>query len=130
MLSGAAPLSAELAAEAGRTRLACEIVQGYGMTELSPVTHFTPPRRQPPGASGLTVPNTECRIVDPGERRGRLGPDADGELWIRGPQVMKGYLNNPEATAATLDADGWLHTGDIGTSTRTAISTSSTGSRS
>lgn len=111
MLSGAAPLSGEIAAEAGR-RIGVEIVQGYGMTELSPVTHFTPPGRNRPGSVGLTVPNTECRIVDPvsGES---LGPDLEGELWIRGPQVMAGYLNNPAATATTLDAEGWLHTGDI-----------------
>jgi acyl-CoA synthetase (AMP-forming)/AMP-acid ligase II len=111
MLSGAAPLSAELAAEAGH-RIGCEIVQGYGMTELSPVSHFTPPGRNRPGASGLTVPNTECRIVDPASGAS-LGPGEDGELWIRGPQVMRGYLNQPEATAATLDGEGWLHTGDI-----------------
>ncbi len=111
MLSGAAPLSAELAAEAGR-RIGCEIVQGYGMTELSPVSHFTPPGHNRPGASGLTVPNTECRIVDP-ESGESLGAGHDGELWIRGPQVMAGYLNQPQATAATLDAEGWLHTGDI-----------------
>ena len=111
VLSGAAPLSADVAAEAGR-RIGVEIVQGYGMTELSPVTHFTPQGHNRPGSAGLAVPNTECRIVDPvsGES---LGPDREGELWIRGPQVMAGYLNNPEATAATLDADGWLHTGDI-----------------
>jgi 4-coumarate--CoA ligase len=61
----------------------------------------------------VTVPNTETRIVDPltGED---LGVDSDGEVWVRGPQVMQGYLNNPEATAATIDDDGWLHTGDIG----------------
>jgi acyl-CoA synthetase (AMP-forming)/AMP-acid ligase II len=111
MLSGAAPLSADVAAEAGR-RIGCEIVQGYGMTELSPVSHFTPPGRNRAGASGLTVPNTECLIVDP-ESGEALGPGSDGELWIRGPQVMRGYLNQPEATAATLDAEGWLHTGDI-----------------
>jgi acyl-CoA synthetase (AMP-forming)/AMP-acid ligase II len=111
VLSGAAPLSAEIAAEAGR-RIGVEIVQGYGMTELSPVTHFTPQGRNRPGAAGLTVPNTECRIVDPASGAS-LGPGEDGELWIRGPQVMAGYLNNPAATAATLDADGWLHTGDI-----------------
>src|SRR5256885_14856400 len=66
-----------------------------------------------PGTVGELLPNTECRIVDTGTGK-ELGPDEDGELLIRGPQVMRGYLNNPEATAATLDGDGWLHTGDIG----------------
>ena len=111
MLSGAAPLSADVAAEASR-RIGVEVVQGYGMTELSPVTHFTPPGRNRPGSAGVAVPNTDCRIVDPASGES-LGPDREGELWIRGPQVMAGYLNNPEATAATLDADGWLHTGDV-----------------
>jgi 4-coumarate--CoA ligase len=112
VFSGAAPLSAELALETG-ARLECEVVQGYGMTELSPVSHLTPPGRYKPGSVGVTAPNTELRIVDPvtGES---LGHDADGEVWVRGPQVMVGYLNNPEATAATIDDDGWLHTGDIG----------------
>ncbi|WP_370326449.1 4-coumarate--CoA ligase family protein [Euzebya sp.] len=111
IVSGAAPLSAEVGEEAAR-RLGCEVVQGYGMTELSPVSHMTPPGGYKPGSVGVTAPNTECAIVDPvsGES---LGTDADGELWVRGPQVMKGYLNNPEATAATIDDDGWLHTGDI-----------------
>lgn len=112
VFSGAAPLSAELAAEAGG-RLGCEVVQGYGMTELSPVSHLTPEGMGKPGSVGLTVPNTEVQIVDPvsGEP---LGIDADGEVWIRGPQVMKGYLNNEAATAQTIDSQGWLHTGDIG----------------
>jgi len=112
VFSGAAPLSAELALEAG-ARLGCEVVQGYGMTELSPVSQLTPPGQFKPGSVGVTAPNTELRIVDPSTGED-LGLDADGEMWVRGPQVMKGYLNNPEATAATLDADGWLHTGDIG----------------
>jgi 4-coumarate--CoA ligase len=112
VFSGAAPLSAELAMEAGK-RLGCEVVQGYGMTELSPVSHLTPPGYSKPGSVGVTAPNTELRIVHPASGED-LGPDEDGELWIRGPQVMKGYLNNPEATALTLDAEGWLHTGDIG----------------
>jgi len=108
----AAPLSAELALEAGN-RLGCEVVQGYGMTELSPISHLTPPGRGKPGSVGLTAPNTELRIVDPLSGQD-LDLGVDGELWIRGPQVMKGYLNNPTATAMTLDSDGWLHTGDIG----------------
>jgi acyl-CoA synthetase (AMP-forming)/AMP-acid ligase II len=66
-----------------------------------------------PGTVGPLLPNTECRIVDPATGA-ELGIEEDGELLIRGPQVMRGYLNNPEATAATLDKDGWLHTGDIG----------------
>ncbi len=111
IFSGAAPLGAELAAEAG-DRLGCEVVQGFGMTELSPVSHCTVEGDYRPGTSGVTASNTESRVVDPdtGEDQGVGGR---GELWVRGPQVMKGYLNNDEATAATVDADGWLHTGDI-----------------
>ncbi|MEX1210368.1 MAG: 4-coumarate--CoA ligase family protein [Candidatus Nanopelagicales bacterium] len=112
IFSGAAPLSAELALEAG-ARVGCEVVQGYGMTEMSPVSHLTPPGQFKAGTCGVTVPNAECRIIDP-----VTGADQPvggvGELWVRGPMVMKGYLNNPEATALTVDADGWLHTGDIG----------------
>ncbi|MFM8515018.1 MAG: AMP-binding protein [Actinomycetota bacterium] len=112
VFSGAAPLGAELAREAAE-RIDCEVVQGYGMTELSPVTHITLLGGFKPGTCGVTVPNTECRIVDVED-----GADQEvggvGELWVRGPQVMKGYLNNPEATAITIDSDGWLHTGDVG----------------
>ena len=83
------------------------------MTELSPVTHSTPMGEFKPGSIGLTISNTEVRVVDPASGED-LGIGEDGELWIRGPQVMKGYLNNPQATAFTIDEDGWLHTGDIG----------------
>ena len=111
VLSGAAPLGSELAEEAA-ARISCEVIQAYGMTELSPATHITPSGQYRPGSVGLTVPNAECRIVDP-----ETGEDQDtggeGELWIRGPMVMSGYLNNPEATALTIDEDGWLHTGDV-----------------
>ena len=112
IFSGAAPLAADLALECGK-RLDCEVVQGYGMTELSPVSHLTPPGWFKPGSVGVTAPNTETRIVDPATGE-EVGLDVDGEIQVRGPQVMKGYLNNPQATAITLDDDGWLHTGDIG----------------
>jgi acyl-CoA synthetase (AMP-forming)/AMP-acid ligase II len=112
MLSGAAPLSADLAIACGE-RIGCEVVQGYGMTELSPVSHATPAGMFKPGSVGVTVPNTEVNIVDPATGSS-LGVDKDGEVWVRGPQVMKGYLNNESATRSTIDDDGWLHTGDIG----------------
>ncbi len=112
IFSGAAPLGSELAEEAS-ARIGCEVVQGYGLTETSPITHATPPGQYRPGSIGVAVSNTEVRIVDPVTGQD-LGVDEDGEVWIRGPQVMKGYLNNPDATAATIDSDGWLHTGDIG----------------
>ena len=71
-----------------------------------------PRRREQAGLDRPALPSTECRLVDP-ETGEDVGEGERGELWIRGPQVMKGYLNNDEATAATIDADGWLHTGDI-----------------
>jgi acyl-CoA synthetase (AMP-forming)/AMP-acid ligase II len=85
------------------------------MTETSPATHSQLATDPQPllGSIGTCVPNTECKVVDV-ETGTELGPDQQGELWIRGPQVMKGYLNRPEATAAMLDVDGWLHTGDLG----------------
>jgi acyl-CoA synthetase (AMP-forming)/AMP-acid ligase II len=113
MLSGAAPLSAELEVACG-TRLGCRMLQGYGLTETSPTTHSVPDdlAGQMPGSIGPAVPNTECRIVD--VLTGEDAPTGEpGELCIRGPQIMKGYLNNPEATARTIDPDRWLHTGDI-----------------
>jgi acyl-CoA synthetase (AMP-forming)/AMP-acid ligase II len=114
MMSGAAPLDAALETACAR-RMGCALIQGYGLTEASPVTHAASAESDAarPGTIGRLLPNTECRIVDPASG-GDLGLGEDGELLIRGPQVMSGYLNNPDATAATLDAAGWLHTGDIG----------------
>ena len=111
VMSGAAPLGAELSEEAA-TRIQCDVIQGYGMTELSPVSHMTPPGQYRPGSVGVTVPNSECRIVDP-ETGEDKAVGEEGELWIRGPMVMAGYLNNPKATEETIDNDGWLHTGDV-----------------
>ncbi|MGI9600856.1 MAG: AMP-binding protein [Acidimicrobiales bacterium] len=110
VFSGAAPLGAELGSEAA-ARIGCEVVQGYGMTELSPVSHATPPGQGKPGSVGVTISNTECRVVDEEGNDQPVG--GEGELWVRGPQVMVGYLNNAEATTATIDSDGWLHTGDV-----------------
>ena len=111
VFSGAAPLGAALAQEAA-TRIGAEVTQGYGMTELSPVSHATPRGQGKPGSVGITISNTECRIVDAnGEDQ---GVDGEGELWVRGPQVMQGYFGNESATDATIDSEGWLHTGDVG----------------
>ena len=114
VFSGAAPLGEDIARALG-DKLGCPVIQGYGMTEASPVTHVSPTRNAPfkPGSAGCIVPNTEVRIVDvvTGED---VPPGKDGELFIRGPQIMKGYLNQPAETAACLDAEGWYHTGDVG----------------
>ena len=113
MMSGAAPLGGDVAGAAAE-RLGCEVTQGYGMTELSPVSHFNPDPDMKIDRSkvGPAIPNTECRVVSV-ETGEDVGASETGELLVRGPQVMKGYLNNPEATASTLDDEGWLHTGDI-----------------
>jgi len=112
IMSGAAPLGAELA-ERVAERIDCKVIQGYGLTETSPVTHLIrPDGENRPGSIGRELPGTECRIVDPDSGEDVAGGER-GELWIRGPQVMAGYLNNPEATAATVDDEGWLHTGDV-----------------
>jgi acyl-CoA synthetase (AMP-forming)/AMP-acid ligase II len=64
-------------------------------------------------AAGVCIPNTECKVIDT-ETGAELEANQEGEIWIRGPQVMKGYLNNPDATAAVIDTEGWFHTGDVG----------------
>jgi len=115
IMSGAAPLGSELA-EAAAERLGCLVIQGYGLTETSPVTHttFDEPGHNKPGSIGPLVSNTEARITDL-ETGDDLDTDATGELLIKGAQVMKGYLNNEGATKATIDSHGWLHTGDLAT---------------
>ncbi len=113
IVSGAAPLP-EAVGQGCMDRLGCVVKQGYGLTETSPVTHFTPRGEKVKiTAVGFPVPNTEIRLVD--VSTGDNQPVGEqGEIWIRGPQVMKGYHRRPGATQAMIDEDGWLHTGDIG----------------
>ena len=114
IFSGAAPLDEALAAAASE-RIGAPVAQGYGMTEMCPVSHITPDdagRARTPARSACLAPNTEARIVDPETGEDAL-PGERGELWCRGPQIMRGYLNNPTATRNCLDEEGWLRTGDI-----------------
>ena len=117
VFSGAAPLSAAVA-QTAVDRMGCDVLQGYGLTEMSPVTHTA--RAGDAGLNDLNrasvgppVPNTDARIVDL-TTGAELGANETGEICVRGPQMMKGYLNQPEATAAMIGTDGWLHTGDVG----------------
>ena len=111
--SGAAPLDAGLE-QAYAERLGCPLVQGYGLTETTTAVSSTagPPLGPRHGSVGVLLPGTQARIVAPAS-----GQDLDagepGELWVRGPQVMRGYLNAEPATAAVLDPGGWLRTGDL-----------------
>ncbi|WP_016933294.1 MULTISPECIES: AMP-binding protein [unclassified Rhodococcus (in: high G+C Gram-positive bacteria)] len=121
VFSGAAPLDKELAG-AVAARLGCNVRQGYGMSEMSPVSHAIPfdDNDTELDSVGPTIANMECKIVDPAtgeevEYPTDEGVSAPGELWCKGPNVMVGYLGNPEATSDTLDEDGFLHTGDIAT---------------
>ena len=90
-----------------------DILQGYGLTETSPITNVRRPERNLRSTSGPPLPETEIRIVDP-ETRTPLPIGQKGLILIRGPQVMKGYYQNPEATAKAIDPDGWFDSGDLG----------------
>ena len=112
-LCGAAPLDTGLS-ERAQKRLGCLIRQGYGMTEASPGTHQVFDEEfaaTPPGCVGRLSAGTEARLVVPGTDED-VRPGEPGELLVRGPQVMAGYLNDPAATATTITG-GWLHTGDL-----------------
>jgi acyl-CoA synthetase (AMP-forming)/AMP-acid ligase II len=108
---GAAPLGAEVEQRCA-DRLGCQVVQGLGLTEGTCAVAIGPPDAPRRGSAGRLLDGTEARIVDP-DGGGDLGPGRTGELWLRGPQVMRGYRNQPEATARAVDPDGWLRTGDL-----------------
>uniref|UniRef100_A0A803NDF5 4-coumarate--CoA ligase n=1 Tax=Chenopodium quinoa TaxID=63459 RepID=A0A803NDF5_CHEQI len=118
VLSGAAPMGKDLE-DAVRAKLPnAKLGQGYGMTEAGPVLAMCLAFAKEPmdvksGSCGTVVRNAELKIVDP-DTGLSLPRNQSGEICIRGSQIMKGYLNDPEATANTIDKEGWLHTGDIG----------------
>ncbi|MBA2227572.1 long-chain-fatty-acid--CoA ligase [Thermogemmata fonticola] len=114
VISGGAALPQAVAEEFAR-HTGATVVEGYGLSEASPVTHAGPlDGSARPGTIGLPLPDTDAIIVDAETGTRLLPPGEVGELLIRGPQVMRGYWNNPEATAAAL-RDGWLYTGDLAT---------------
>lgn len=110
-LSGSAPLPVEIIKEF-TAKTGSTIMEGYGLSEASPVTHFNPVDKQKAGSVGKAILYTESKIVDLQDGTRELPPGEAGELIIRGPQVMSGYWNMPEETANVL-RDGWLYTGDI-----------------
>ena len=99
-VSGGAALDREIGE--GLRTLGLDVLEGYGMTETAPIIAFTRPGDIIPGCSGLPLPGVECKLVD-------------GELCVKGPNLMKGYYNRPEETKAVIDNDGYLHTGDLAT---------------
>jgi acyl-CoA synthetase (AMP-forming)/AMP-acid ligase II len=114
IMSAAAPLDAETAAACAR-RLGCRVFQAYGMTEASPAVTATAPEDDgaPFDSVGVILPDTECKVVDPAAGR-ELGPGQDGELLFRGPQIMRGYLGDPAASARSFDGEGFYRSGDVG----------------
>jgi acyl-CoA synthetase (AMP-forming)/AMP-acid ligase II len=110
--SGAASLGAALAGECAG-RLGCRVKQAYGMTECGGATHIVPDIGGGPASSiGPLLPGVQARVIDCASELD-VGPGEPGEMLIRTPAAMRCYLDNPDATAATVDADGWLHTGDV-----------------
>jgi long-chain acyl-CoA synthetase len=105
IIVGGAPLNGEV--EEFLHKIKFPITVGYGMTECAPLISYTPWRQFQPSSSGRTLPIMESKIEG--------APGAPGEICVRGENVMVGYYKNPDATAAVLDSDGWLHTGDMGT---------------
>ncbi|MGY0024786.1 4-coumarate--CoA ligase family protein [Streptomyces sp. cg35] len=116
IISAAAPLDADLAQACSRRLGLPPVGQAYGMTELSPGTHVVPlaAENPPPGTVGKLIASTEMRLLSLDDPAKDAAPGEPGEILIRGPQVMKGYLGRPQATVDMIDRDGWVHTGDVG----------------
>ena len=113
-ISGAAPLPKAVADRFREVTGGAKLVEGYGLTETSPVTHVNPFDAPRHGTIGLPIPDTECRVVALDDPDREMSPGQPGELCIKGPQVMLGYWNRPEATREMIRGE-WLHTGDIAT---------------
>ena len=109
---GAAPIGKEIIARLAE-KFNCFVLQGYGMTESSMRTHGNTLTDNRFGSIGITLPFCQTKVMDPETGR-TLGPNQNGEICVRGPIVMKGYFGDEKSTSSTIDADGWLHTGDIG----------------
>ncbi|KAJ2839203.1 hypothetical protein J3B02_006319, partial [Coemansia erecta] len=112
MISGAAPLDSSTAMALETAFPQIKVMQGYGLTETSPGLALNTPLLRDIASSGPLLPNIEAKVVD--ELGRDLGPNETGELCFRGPNIMTGYLNNPEATQEAIDPEGFLHSGDIG----------------
>ncbi|KAI8995017.1 hypothetical protein BDB01DRAFT_714980 [Pilobolus umbonatus] len=111
IVCGAAPLGADLSRDVRKRLPSAIIKQGYGLTETSPFALIEPNDRVIDGSTGILLANMEARLVD---ENGMDVPTGErGELWLRGPNIMKGYLNNPQATADCIDSDRFFHTGDV-----------------
>ena len=104
-VSGGAPLDPRTIV--GFRRLGFGVIEGYGLTETSPVVSYSTPFNDKPGSVGPPIPGVEVRIAEPNE-------EGIGEILVRGPNVMQGYYKNPERTKEVLDEGGWFHTGDLG----------------
>jgi acyl-CoA synthetase (AMP-forming)/AMP-acid ligase II len=115
VVTGAAPIGANDAERFNVRFPNAGFFNGYGLTEASPVAALSAPGSKNYASSGFLLPNTEAKIVaiDDQQMRG-VGLNVSGEIFIRGPHIMKGYLGNEKATKETITADGWLRTGDIG----------------
>ena len=109
-VAGGEPLPQEVTAAFAAT-FGVELLEGYGLTETSPVVCVNRPGRSKTGTAGPTIPGVEAKCVDADGRD--LPPNAEGELWTRGPHIMKGYLDRPDETAAAIAPDGWFKTGDL-----------------